>query len=94
VPWEHEHPVQFRTMPPNYIQKGETVAKTINIEIDGGGKMHVDYSGFVGNACFQAADELKVALAVYGVDVDVVKVDPKKDEVEVRKLENSAKVGA
>lgn len=68
------------------------VAKQIDILIDGTARMHVEYSGFVGNACFQEAEKLKQALSVYGVGAEVIKTDL-KDEVEVRKLDNSARVG-
>jgi len=70
------------------------VAQTIAVEITGDGKIHVEYGGFVGNACYQEAEQLKVFLKSYGVEVEVIRQDPKRDEVEVRKLENQTSVGS
>lgn len=70
------------------------MAKTIAVTVEGDGKMHVEYGGFQGNTCFAAASELQTYLQGFGIDVDVIKVDPKKDEVEVRKIENPASVGS
>lgn len=67
--------------------------KRVAIEIDGSGKMHVEWDGFSGNSCFQEADKLTAALAHFGVECELIKVDPKKDEVEVSGLENQASVG-
>ena len=66
--------------------------KKVVVEIDGTGKLHCEYDGFIANTCFDAAQELQHYLSTYGVDVDVVRVDPKKDEVEVRRLENQQSV--
>lgn len=70
------------------------MARSISVEVSGDGKMHVEYGGFVGTACFNAASELQTYLQSFGIDVEVVQVDPKKDEVEVRRLENEQKVGS
>lgn len=74
--------------------KGGIVARSITVEVSGEGKMHVEYDGFPGTACFNAASELQTYLQSFGIDVEVIQVDPKKDEVEVRRLENQAKVGS
>lgn len=68
--------------------------KKVIVEVDGTGKLHVEYEGFIGNTCFEEANQLKHYLAVYGVDADVIKTIDKKDEVETRRLENSASVGS
>lgn len=68
----------------------------IDIDVDprsGEVKLLCDWSGFVGNECFREADKLKGALAAVGLEVEIIRVEPKKDEVEVRKLENQARVG-
>lgn len=70
------------------------MAKTIAVTVRGSGKMEVEYGGFIGNTCFNAASELQTYLQGFGVDVDVIKVDNKKDEVEVRRLENEQSVGS
>lgn len=68
--------------------------KTIAVTVKGDGKMEVEYGGYIGNACLQAASEFQTYLQGFGVDVDVIKIDPKKDEVEVRRLENEQSVGS
>jgi len=68
-------------------------AKKITVTISPDGKLHSDYDGFDGEACFQEAEKLAQSLAQQGLDMTVVKVDPKRREQELRKLETSQKVG-
>lgn len=68
--------------------------KSIQIEIDGDNPLKISYEGFVGNSCFAEADRIRAAMSALGLDVEVVKVDRTKDEVEVRKLKSSQSVGS
>lgn len=68
--------------------------QSIAVEVTGEGKINIEYDGFVGNACYTAASELQTYLASFGIDVDTIRTDPKKDEVEVRRLENQQRVGS
>ena len=66
--------------------------KRVVIDIDGTGKITVAYDGFIGNSCFEEASRIKHELAALGLDMEVTKVDPHRDEVETRRLENQADV--
>lgn len=68
-------------------------AKKITVTITPDGKLHSDYDGFDGQACFTEAEKLAQSLAQQGLDMEVIKVDPKRRETELRKLENPQKVG-
>jgi hypothetical protein len=70
------------------------MSTTIAVTVSGEGKLNVEYGGFVGNTCFNAASELQTYLQGFGVDVDVVRIDPTKQEVEVRRIENEQSVGS
>jgi hypothetical protein len=67
--------------------------KKITVEVGDDLKIRVDYEGFEGNACFQEADAFRHALAMYGVDAEVIKVDNKRNEVETRKLQTGVTAG-
>jgi hypothetical protein len=70
------------------------MAKTITVDIDpASGALRVDYEGYAGNECFQQADKLNAALGKYGLQLETQQIDPKKNEQEMRKLENTQKAG-
>ena len=69
------------------------MAQKVIVAVKGDGRLNVEYEGFVGNSCFDEADKLKAALKAYGLDMEVTKVIDSKQEVEVRRLEQSAGTG-
>lgn len=70
------------------------MAQKIRIEVSPDEKFKISYDGFVGNACFAKAEQVRLAFANLGLTVDTKQIIETKTEQEVRRLENSQGVGA
>lgn len=68
------------------------MSQKIVVSVKGDGNLHVEYEGFVGNACFDEADKLSRALTALGLDLDIVRIQPTKISMislpEHRRLKN------
>lgn len=69
------------------------MSKTITVEIKGN-EMTMEFGGYPGRECFDEADKLKAKLKTLGLEIDTIKVIDRREEVEVRTLQNDVKVGA
>lgn len=68
--------------------------RTIKYVIDGDGNVSMHFDGFEGKSCYAEAEKIRLAFDSLGMTVDVTNVIPTKEEVEVRRLDNTQRVGA
>ena len=53
--------------------------QVVQITIGKDGKVRVEYSGYAGDACYQAGDALKIRLAQLGIQLQDPQVEPKAE---------------
>ena len=53
------------------------MTKQIRVTVGPGGQVSADFSGFLGDACYQEAEALRRALASLGLRVETIGVVPK-----------------
>ena len=63
--------------------------KRIVIDHHVDGRMVVDFDGFPGDTCLQEREQLLAALRQFGINTEAVHIEPKRSEVELRKLPTS-----
>jgi hypothetical protein len=56
------------------------MARQVEVRVGGGGRVEADFSGFVGEDCYEEADRLSKVLAALGVSVEVLARGPKSPE--------------
>lgn len=56
------------------------MSRRIEVRVEGGGRIRADFSGFLGDDCYDEADRLSKVLATLGLAVQVSVSEPKSPD--------------